>query len=259
LKAAAASVEDALSSRESSATELVGWSIGQLAEAERNDELIAPLREKLIAVQNELDEAVRAVSRYGAAIESDPNRLHEVEDRLEALKRLSKKHAAPLEAIIQRRAELEHKLHELESRAERRSELEAEREKARAAVSAAAAPLTALRKKAARAVEQAVRERLSRLAIGKGTFEARVEKAELGPSGADAVELWFSANVGEPARPLSKVASGGEASRLMLAGAVRHASSPGRRPRRSAPAHREGHRARQNALGRQRAPRRRVT
>src|SRR5258705_167044 len=83
LKGAAAEVEDALSTRESSASELVGVCIGQLEEAERHDPSLAPLREKLHAVQNELDEAVRAVSRWGAALESDPGRLGEVEDRLE--------------------------------------------------------------------------------------------------------------------------------------------------------------------------------
>jgi len=217
LKGTAHSVEDALSSRESSATELVGWCIGQLADAERNDPAISPLKERLIAAQNELDEAVRQVSRYSAAIESDPNRLHEVEDRLEALKRLCKKHAAPLEAVVQKKAELQAKLDELRSRKERRAGLELERDEQKKRVLSAAGPLTQARKKAARAVEQAVRERLSRLAIGKGVFEVRVGPAELGPNGADAVELWFSANPGEPARPLHKVASGGEASRLMLA------------------------------------------
>ncbi len=217
LKSAAHSVEDALSARESSATELVGWCIGQLAEAERNDPAVAAVKERLIAAQNELDEAVRQVSRYSGTIESDPNRLHEVEDRLEALKRLCKKHAAPLEAVVLKKAELQAKLEELRSRKERRAALEQGRDEQKKRVLAAAAPLTQARKKAARLVEQAVRERLARLAIGKGVFEVRVTAAELGPKGADAVELWFSANPGEPARPLHKVASGGEASRLMLA------------------------------------------
>ncbi|MBL8952731.1 MAG: DNA repair protein RecN, partial [Myxococcaceae bacterium] len=109
------------------------------------------------------------------------------------------------------------KLEELRSRKERRAGLELERDEQKKRVLAAAAPLTQARKKASRVIEQAVRERLSRLAIGKGVFEVRVGHAELGPNGADAVELWFTANPGEPARPLHKVASGGEASRLMLA------------------------------------------
>ncbi len=217
LKSAAASVEDALSGRESSAGELIGWAIGQLAEAERHDPSVAAMKERLVAAQNELDEAVRGVSRWAAAVESDPNRLHEVEDRLEALRRLCKKHAAPLEAVVAKKAELEAKLTELRSRSERRAGLELERDEQKKKVLAAATPLTQARKKAAKLVEQAVRERLTRLAIGKGVFEVRVSGAELGPNGADQVELWFSANPGEPARPLQKVASGGEASRLMLA------------------------------------------
>ncbi|MBK7864052.1 MAG: DNA repair protein RecN [Archangiaceae bacterium] len=217
LKSAAAEVEDALCARESSATELLGHCIGQLVDAERSDPSVGTIRERLVGLQCELDEAVRAVTRYASGIEADPNRLHEVEDRLEALKRLCKKHAAPLEAVVAKKGELEAKLTELRSRGERRASLEAERNAQRNRVSAAAGPLSQARKKAAKLVEQAVRERLARLSIGKGVFEARVSPAELGPHGADAVELWFSANPGEPARPLQKVASGGEASRLMLA------------------------------------------
>ena len=66
-------------------------------------------------------------------------------------------------------------------------------------------------------LEHAVRERLGRLAMGKAAFEVRVERPQLRPEGADEVEFFFSANPGEPRRPLAKVASGGEASRLMLA------------------------------------------
>jgi DNA repair protein RecN (Recombination protein N) len=217
LKEAAAEAEDALSLREESASELIGRCVLRLGEAEKADAAVAPLKGRLASLQVELDEVVRELSRYGTSVESDPKQLHEVEERLEALKRLCRKHSAPLEAVIEKRAELEQRLVELKGRAEREKQLAGARDAAREELSRAAGPLTHARKKAAAVLEHAVRERLGRLAMGKGAFEVRLSAVPLGPCGADAVELWFSANAGEPPRPLHKVASGGEASRLMLA------------------------------------------
>src|SRR4029450_4139773 len=74
------------------------------------------------------------------------------------------------------------------------------------------------RRESARTFSASVVESLADLALGKSRFEARVEPTQtLGPDGADQIELLFSANPGEPVRPLEKVASGGEASRLLLA------------------------------------------
>jgi DNA repair protein RecN (Recombination protein N) len=217
LKEAAAEAEHALSLREESASELIGRCVFRLSEAEKADATIAPMRQRLVSLQAELDELVRELSRYGAAVESDATQLHDTEERLEALKRLCRKHAAPLEAVIARRDELAAKIVEVKGRAERQQQLLAARDAAKEELVRACGPLTQARKKAAAVLEHAVRERLARLAMGKGTFEVRLTAASPGPSGADAVELWFSANAGEPARPLHKVASGGEASRLMLA------------------------------------------
>jgi DNA repair protein RecN (Recombination protein N) len=217
LKEAAAEAEHALCLREESASELIGRCVLRLSEAEKADATVAPLRVRLLSLQTELDELVREVSRYGTSVESDPRALHETEERLEALKRLCRKHAAPLEGVIEKRDALEARLVELKGRAERAAQLNAARDAAREALTRAALPLTQARKKAAAVLEHAVRERLGRLAMGKGSFEVRLCPGPLGPSGADAVELWFSANAGEPARPIHKVASGGEASRLMLA------------------------------------------
>jgi len=217
LRRAASATEELVATGESSALTVVGRARQLVGEAERLDPTLAKVQAALISAQEGLDEAARALSRYLGTLESDPQRLEELEERLDALRRLCRKHAAPLEAVLAKRDALAAEAHELEHRAERRAELEAQRTAALARATAAAADLTRARQRAAKALEVAAREGLARLALGKARFEVRFDAVVLGTTGADAVEFLFSANVGEPPRPLAKVASGGEASRLMLA------------------------------------------
>lgn len=217
LKAAASAMEELVSEGDSSALELVGRARALLTDAERLDPVLSKVQESLVAAQEGLFEAGRVLSRYLGGLEADPQRLEEVDDRLDALKRLCRKHAAPLEAIVDKRAALAAEVHELEHRAERRAELEGQRQAAHARATAAAAELTKARRRAAGRLEAAARDGLTRLALGRARFQVSLEAAPLSASGADAVEFLFSANAGEPPRPLAKVASGGEASRLMLA------------------------------------------
>ncbi|MEW5739225.1 MAG: DNA repair protein RecN, partial [Myxococcota bacterium] len=217
LRNAASAADELINGGESSGSSAVGRARQLIAEAERLDPSLSRVQAALITAQEGLDEAARALSRYLSTLESDPRRLEEVEERLDALRRLCRKHAAPLEAVLDKRAALAAEAHELEHRAERRAELEVQRAAAKETAIAAAAELTKARKRSAQKLEAAARDGLARLALGKARFEVHFAAAPLGPSGADSVEWLFSANVGEPPRPLAKVASGGEASRLMLA------------------------------------------
>ncbi|MCC6335318.1 MAG: DNA repair protein RecN [Myxococcales bacterium] len=217
LRHAASAADELISGGESSGASAVGRARQLIAEAERLDPSLAKVQAALITAQEGLDEAARALSRYLGALESDPRRLEEVEERLDALRRLCRKHAAPLETVLDKRASLAAEAHELEHRAERRAELEGLRAAVRAKAVAAAAELSGARRRAAQKLEAAATAGLSRLALARARFEVRLIAAPLGPHGADAAEWLFSANLGEPPRPLAKVASGGEASRLMLA------------------------------------------
>jgi DNA repair protein RecN (Recombination protein N) len=217
LRQAAGLAEDLVSLREGAALELVGRALHGLVEAEKLDEGLAPVRVALTSAQAELDEASRALSRYLGGLDSDPRRLAELDDRLDALRRLCRKHAAPLEAVIAKRDALAHELEQLTHRAERRAEVEAERQKALERVVVRGAALTAARKKAATALEDAVASGLERLIMKSARFEVHLEARAPAVDGCDVVELRFSANAGEPPRPLARVASGGEASRVMLA------------------------------------------
>ncbi len=199
------------------ALDLAGRALSTVAEASRADAALQKIDASLKAAQAELQEAAQGLERYQRGLESDPARLREVDDRLDALKRLCRKHATQVEGVLARREALGSELDVLERRSEIRARVEAELAVARAEAFRRATELTRARTRAGRALEKEVSARLGALALASARFSVRFEAAPLSASGADAVELFFSANPGEPERPLAKVASGGEASRVMLA------------------------------------------
>ena len=201
-----------------SVVEGVGRALGLVNEALKLDPALGALAQSLGGALAELEEAGRGLGRYVGALESDPERLAEVDERLDAIKRLCRKHASPLDGVLARRGELEAELATLDNRQEILEGLEAERRKAEARARQSGAALSRARAACAQDFASGVREGLAQLALGKAAFEVRVTPTEaLRPEGLDEVEFLFSANPGEPQRPLAKVASGGEASRLLLA------------------------------------------
>jgi DNA repair protein RecN (Recombination protein N) len=218
LKRHSAEAELLLSGEESSAVETVGRAMGLVTEAVKYDASLGPVAQSLSSALAELEEAQRRLSRYVQGLESDPGRLAEVDDRLDGLKRLCRKHGTNLDGVLKKRGELEAELSTLENRQEILESLAQERKAAEDRARKSGMALS--RARAACAVEFAAqaREGLGQLAMGKAAFEVRVTPTGiLRADGLDDVEFFFSANPGEPPRPLSKVASGGEASRLLLA------------------------------------------
>nr|WP_253903363.1 DNA repair protein RecN [Corallococcus exiguus] len=218
LKRQGAEAELLVSGEAPSAVEIVGRALGLVHEGVKCDATLAPVAQSLSTALSELEEAARLLNRYVEGLESDPGRLGEVEERLDALKRLCRKHGTTLDGVLKKRGELETELGTLENRREILEELNQERKRVEERARKAALALSRARKASAGAFSQQVREGLGGLAMGKAAFEVRVTAGEsLRPDGMDEVEFFFSANPGEPARPLAKVASGGEASRLLLA------------------------------------------
>ncbi|AFE10099.1 DNA repair protein RecN [Corallococcus coralloides DSM 2259] len=218
LKRQGAEAELLVSGEAPSAVEIVGRALGLVHEGVKCDATLAPVAQSLSTALSELEEASRRLNRYVEGLESDPGRLGEVEERLDALKRLCRKHGATLDGVLKKRGELETELGTLENRREILEELNQERKRVEERARKAALTLSRARKASAGAFSQQVRDGLGGLAMGKAAFEVRVTAGEsLRPDGMDEVEFFFSANPGEPARPLAKVASGGEASRLLLA------------------------------------------
>jgi DNA repair protein RecN (Recombination protein N) len=218
LKRQGAEAELLLGGEEASAVETVGRALGLVNEAVKCDATLAPVAQSLSAAMFELEETQRRLNRYVEGLESDPVRLGEVEDRLDAVKRLCRKHATSLEGLLQKRDALETELSTLDNRQEVLEELAHERKLAEERARRSGEVLSRARVACAGTFGSQVREGLGMLALGKAAFEVRVTPGtQLKAEGLDDVEFFFSANPGEPSRSLAKVASGGEASRLLLA------------------------------------------
>ncbi len=210
--------ESLLTSGEGAALELLGRALGGVQEAARLDATLLPTQDRLLAAVAEVEEVSRAVSRYAANVDGDPARLSEVDERLDALKRLCRKHGTELAGVLQTRDALAEELSRLENRHGLMDALLEERAAAEAIAWKCARKLTVAREAAAVTFGEKVTASLAQLALGGARFRVQVAKGDvLCAHGADDVEFLFSANAGEPPRPLAKVASGGEASRLLLA------------------------------------------
>jgi DNA repair protein RecN (Recombination protein N) len=185
-------------------------------EAAALDGALGPVADGLRAGLAELDEAARSLSRYLDALSAQPERLLEVEGRLEQLRHQARKHGCTPDALLARLEAARAELAALVQHEARRSELEADVARADAEARGHAAQLARLRRSAAHRFAQAVRRELAQLAMPQTRFEVSIDEGELGATGTDRVELLIGPNPGEPLLPLAKVASGGELSRALL-------------------------------------------
>ncbi|MCK9461701.1 MAG: DNA repair protein RecN [Proteobacteria bacterium] len=199
--------------------ERLGGLAKSLEEVSRHDESLAPDARQLADAVVLVEEAARSLAAYGRGFDPDPARLEALEERREALKRLSRKHGVDLAGVLALREGLAAELRSLERYEDSLREATDEVEAARSRAAAAAAALTAKRRAAATRFSAAATKELEDLAFAKAAMEARLGAAagDPGPDGADALELYVDLNPGEGAHPLRKVASGGELSRVMLA------------------------------------------
>ncbi|HYX93294.1 MAG TPA: DNA repair protein RecN [Myxococcaceae bacterium] len=214
--------------QEHAALELVGAAATLVVESARLDSRLTSISEHLASAAAGLEEAGRELSRYLAQLEGDPARLAEVDDRLDALRRLCRKHGTDLPGVLRRRSDLAAEAARFEDRDGSLAALRAECSRCEERCWEIAREISALRSESAGEFGKRVREALGGLALAKAKLEVRLTpSAALGPEGADDLEFLFSANPGEPLRPLAKVVSGGEASRLLLALKAVLASSGG--------------------------------
>ena len=173
------------------------------------------------AVKSQLEDLAYFLRSYSAGIDASPARLQEVEDRLAVLERLKKKHGPTLQDVIETEAALTRELQSLAHSGERASELDAELEIARAAYLRLAEALSSKRRAAATTFSARLVASLADLAMNRTRCEVRFNGSR-GPEGwsargVDEAEFYISPNPGEDLRPLARIASGGELSRLMLA------------------------------------------
>ncbi|MFN8036084.1 MAG: DNA repair protein RecN [Acidimicrobiia bacterium] len=180
----------------------------------------APLRElcdRLRAVQAELAELGHDLRSGAEGIADDPGRLEAIQQRRRLLRDLRRKYGETLAEVVRFGDEARARLAALAGYEERAAELEARVDAGRAAAEAAAYTLTEVRRAAAAPLAEAVAARARELAMPSARFGVDIGPIEPGDEGADLVTYMFSANEGEPLRPLARAASGGELARTMLA------------------------------------------
>ncbi len=199
------------------ALESLATAVRALEDAASLDATLTPMLETLRSAAYELTEAERDLVRYQDEIEFDPERLEQIEERLETLRTLKRKYGDSIEEILGYGAETAEKVETLANSEERGAKLEAEIGKADKKLRELCARLTTARAKAAKEFQSITLSELRELAMDKARFEVHTEQGEPTAKGTDRVEFLIATNPGEPLRPLVKVASGGEISRVMLA------------------------------------------
>lgn len=216
LMEAAQSSLSALADQEGSAQESLSGSIKALEAAEQLDPSLSESLEQIKASLFALEDGLRTLRTYAEAIESNPQALNDAVDRLDLLRRLRKKYGDDEAAVLAFAEEVARQLSDFEDSEASEDEVAADLQTATGELSDAANKLTQLRTDKASKFSKLVADQLRDLAMEKALFETNIQPKEVDPSGADAIEFYFSANPGEPARPLARIASGGEISRVML-------------------------------------------
>lgn len=187
----------------------------------REMESIDPsLSEAISGLENssiQLEETALILKDYLKKIEIDPMRLEEVENRLEEIDRLKRKYGPTIEDIFRFKEMVVQTLASFTSNEERLSQLEGMLGSIQGEMIVLAQKLSLERKRVAQELKRLIEKELSSLGMKRTIFEVKIETQSLTPKGKDRVEFLLSPNVGEEVKPLAKIASGGELSRIMLA------------------------------------------
>ena len=199
----------------------------QLEQAKRALESISAYDEAYENIGKRMADAYYTVEDIGYALrdaksgfEFDASRLSEIEIRLDTIAGLKRKYGAGISDILAYRDGIEEKLHSLVNAAQDQAELQKKMDECVKAYQKAAEDLGTLRKKAAERLRAQMLEQLRDVGMSKADFQVEFRKSDrprFSQDGEDEIEFLLSANPGEPCKPLSKVASGGELSRIMLA------------------------------------------
>ncbi len=234
------------SGRHESVMDLIGQVSKDLSELERLDPSLNQNRESADALTHQVEELARALRGYRDGIEHSANRLEEVEERLGLINSLKRKYGGTIEEIQAFGETVSQELETLHNSEERTEELKSRETKLLTQVGRLAGQLSEARQQAATRLSDAIEEEVAGLPLGHaqvivdirqsdsddgvpvGTVESgssakpslggeSVRHLAFNGTGVDSVEFLISLNPGEPPRPLARIASGGEASRLMLA------------------------------------------
>ncbi len=209
---------------EGSCTERLSQVLANLGEMQAFDKNIEDTVKMLEAAKPLVDDAVFSLRGFREKYEAEPGRLETVEDRLELIRRLEKKYGEGEDNIIKHKVAAEEELQGLESSDERLLSVQKALALKGDELLKAAQSLSEKRKKTALKIKNLIEDTLRELAFGNAAFDIAVTvepgddgACKINATGIDRIEFLFSANPGEPLKPLARIISGGELSRVMLA------------------------------------------
>ena len=194
--------------------------IHQLSDLQIENKAIISSLDMLASAQIQVEEAVGELNQFIDHFDADPERAQIIEERLSAIYDLARKHRIQPEELIEKQQQISDELEKIQCHDERVAELEASLETLQTQHHKCAEKLSGKRTKAARKLERQVTERIALLGMPKGKFVISLEAIKsrmVSPHGLEDIEFLVTTNPGQPARPLAKVASGGELSRISLA------------------------------------------
>ena len=217
LKESAEAAYAMLYAAEGSCTERLSLIISKVKEMSAVDHGVAEILNMLESARPLIEDASVSFRGYKDRYDIEPERLNTVEERLELIKKLEKKYGEGTGTILNYRDEAARELDGLESVNEKLDTAEAGLKNKQDNLLAAAKKLSEKRRQIAVKMEKLIQNELKGLSLNNAEFLIDIKQGDIAPHGSDKVEFFFSANPGEPPRPLAKIASGGELSRVMLA------------------------------------------
>jgi DNA repair protein RecN (Recombination protein N) len=215
---------------EKGAIDLLGEALQALTGLEKYDPAVKNLREQAEGAEAQADDLARALRNYRDSVDHNPARLAQIDERLDLIFRLKRKYGDSIEEIIQYGENAAAELAGISHSEERIKELTAQEAQLLKEIGALAADLSRARREAGEHLSREIEAQLQDLGMAKSKFGVALERADdpegveedgrrvaFDTTGVDRVEFMVSPNPGEPLKPLAKIASGGETSRLMLA------------------------------------------
>jgi DNA repair protein RecN (Recombination protein N) len=203
---------------EVSAEQAISRALSTARHVSELDPQFAPMTKLIDESLIALREGVDAVERYESDLDADPQRQEWVEQRLAAMESIARKHRVEIGGLLTLQGELQEEFQRLDSLEASMAQIEKKLEQAQQKFRAACTKLSTARQSAARSLSASITTLMQTLGMPGGKFQIDVRPADApGATGADEIEFMVSANPGQPPRPLAKVASGGELSRISLA------------------------------------------
>ena len=208
---------DALYSADRSVYDTLSSVVNSFASVTEYDTKLNEIYERLNSAAIELDDIIYQVRDYRDGMDFDESEADSIEARLDLINTLKRKYGNTIEEIIEYKNDIEDKLYSITKSDEETEKLNTELKEATNTRNKLASTITKIRTKYATELSDKICRELADLDMSKVKFDVQIKECEYNKNGCDNVEFLISVNAGEPLKPLSKIASGGEMSRIMLA------------------------------------------